>query len=131
MLLIVTNRCHCNKTDFHILNAGCDHPISPDTAALGVYLSTPRKNLLALFWTVLMHDYVLSPNTTAPKAMTGQTMLAYNLVKHHNCKPPALLHLAINRPMALLALCATSFAVMLKPTNSFKPSPRYLYLSMI
>ena len=58
--------------------------------------------------------------------MTGQTMLSYNLIKTSYGIYPALLHLAFNRPRALLALCATSFAVMLKSKNSFKTSI-YIY----
>ena len=130
-LLIVTNRWHCNYTDFHCLEAGCEHSISPDTVLLDVYLPTSWKNLMALFWTALMHKYVLSPPYSSSIRYDWPNHAIIQVSKTSYGIPPSLLHLAINRPRALLALCAASFAVLLKSKNSFKTSPMYLYLSII
>jgi hypothetical protein len=61
------------------------HPISPVTAAFGVYLPTPKKNRQALLCIALIQDAFLYPQILAPYSIMGDTKLSHGRCIYNQC----------------------------------------------
>ena len=63
---VVDNLAQQLTTTFHCRKMAGTQPISPETPRFGVYFPTSKKNLIALFWTAVIAEKVLCPQTAAP-----------------------------------------------------------------